>query len=181
MYHYPLSAPAKYGAFMRMVHRSLWALLITLCITTPVQALHSPTGTNLEEINHHQAAASTALIMGDHTLLERGNYAVSGNAYASGWDVTPSMAPGVCPFRQNRGNDGVLVFPTASPTPSCAPDPGWSTPSSPRCPGPNPRFNFRLPSVISSWIHRSRATFCSVSSTVLGPTVPKIPRSFWTT
>jgi len=72
---------------LRTVHRSLWALLITLCITTPAHALHSPAGTNLEEINHHQAAATTALIMGDHTLLERGKYAVSGHAYVSGWDT----------------------------------------------------------------------------------------------
>jgi hypothetical protein len=72
---------------MRMGQRYILVQLIILFITTPAHALHSPGGTDLVEINHHQAAATAALIMGDHTLLEPSNYAVSGHVYMSGWDT----------------------------------------------------------------------------------------------
>ena len=70
-----------------MVQKPVIILMIALGITSPAHALSSPAGTNLVEINHHQAAATTALIMGDHSLLEPGNYAVSGHVYLSGWDT----------------------------------------------------------------------------------------------
>ena len=72
---------------MSMAQRYVLVLLITLCITTPVQAVHSPVGTDLEEINHHQASATAGLIMGDHTLLEPGKFAVSGHAHVSSWNT----------------------------------------------------------------------------------------------
>lgn len=72
---------------MNTAHRFFLGILISLCIAAPVQALHFPVGTDLEEINHHQAGAASALIMGDHTLLEQGKYAVSGHVHMSGWDT----------------------------------------------------------------------------------------------
>lgn len=69
---------------MSMGKKIILILLIALGITSPAHALYYLTSTNLEEINHHQAAAATALILGDHTLLEPGNYAISSNVYISG-------------------------------------------------------------------------------------------------
>lgn len=70
---------------MRSFHPYFLAALVAVLIATPVQALHSPSNTNLEEINHHQAGASAALIMGDHTYLEPGRVAASGHIHLSGW------------------------------------------------------------------------------------------------
>ncbi len=70
---------------MRSFHPYFLAALVAVLIATPVQALHSPSNTNLEEINHHQAGASAALIMGDHTYLEPGRVAASGHLHVSGW------------------------------------------------------------------------------------------------
>ncbi len=70
---------------MNAAPRYLPAILLTLCFTTTVQAVRSPVNTNLEEINHHQAGATAALLMGDHTFLKPREIAVSGHAYMSGW------------------------------------------------------------------------------------------------
>jgi len=70
---------------MRTAHRNILSILFIFIITTPVQAVRSLLETNLEEINHHQAGVSAALIMGDDTLLKRGRIAVSGNAHVSSW------------------------------------------------------------------------------------------------
>lgn len=48
-------------------------------------AFRSPTNTNLEKINHHQAGATSGLLLGDHTLLEQGDFGVSGQVSVSGW------------------------------------------------------------------------------------------------
>ncbi|MCK9996166.1 MAG: hypothetical protein KAH56_07790 [Candidatus Krumholzibacteria bacterium] len=70
---------------MNTAQRFFTVTLLTFCFTTPVQAVRSPTDTNLEEINHHQAGATAALLLGDHTFLKQGEIAVSGHAYLSGW------------------------------------------------------------------------------------------------
>jgi hypothetical protein len=58
-----------------------FALLATVWATHPALA----SGTNLEEINHHQAGASASLLMGDHTLLQQGEFSFSGHGYVSSW------------------------------------------------------------------------------------------------
>jgi len=75
----------NYGAIMSTTQRLVCIILALVCVASPVQAVRSPSGTNLEEINHHQAAASAALILGDHTLLEKGDFSFSGQGYLSGW------------------------------------------------------------------------------------------------
>ena len=70
---------------MRTVRQYILVILLPLSFTTQAGAVHSPLETNLEEINHHQAGAAAALILGDHTLLKPGKIALSGHAYASGW------------------------------------------------------------------------------------------------
>lgn len=70
---------------MNTTRRLVGIILALVCMASPVQAVRSPGNTNLEEINHHQAGASAALILGDHTLLEKGEFAFSGQVYLSGW------------------------------------------------------------------------------------------------
>ncbi|MEN8006202.1 MAG: hypothetical protein ABFS42_04265 [Candidatus Krumholzibacteriota bacterium] len=70
---------------MNRVQRHVSVILLILCTAFPAQAVRSPSETNLEEINHHQAGAAAALLMGDHTLLEQGRIAVSGHVHVSGW------------------------------------------------------------------------------------------------
>jgi hypothetical protein len=65
--------------------RFLAATLLILAASGPALAQRSPTNTNLAEINHHQAGAAAALLLGNHTLLERGQVGVSGHVYVSGW------------------------------------------------------------------------------------------------
>lgn len=60
-------------------------ILLTLGSAPAALAVRSPGGTNLEEINHHQAGASSALLMGDHTLLEQGEFGFSGHVHISSW------------------------------------------------------------------------------------------------
>ena len=70
---------------MNAVQRYVLVLLSIPCLATPVLAVHSPSDTNLEDINHHQAGASAALVMGDHTLVKPGKFAVSGHVHLSSW------------------------------------------------------------------------------------------------
>lgn len=70
---------------MSRAHPYVLLILLIVGIAPPVQAVRAPGNTNLEEINHHQAAASAALVMGDHTLLKQGDYAFSGHVHLSGW------------------------------------------------------------------------------------------------
>ncbi len=70
---------------MSTAHRIVLVLLLAFGMATPVLAVSSPSNTNLEEINHHQAGASAALILGDHTLVEPGEMAVSGHLHLSSW------------------------------------------------------------------------------------------------
>lgn len=70
---------------MRAAQFFILVILLILSTTTPAGAVRSPTETNLEEINHHQAGATAALILGDHTLLKPGKIAISGHAHVSGW------------------------------------------------------------------------------------------------
>lgn len=73
------------GAVMKRTLRYILVFILAAGPASRVFALHSPSNTNLDEINHHQAAASAALIMGDHTLLGRGDYSLSGQVFVSGW------------------------------------------------------------------------------------------------
>ncbi len=70
---------------MRTVRLYILVILLPLSFTTQAGAVSSPSETNLEEINNHQAGATAALILGDHTLLKPGKIAVSGHAHVSGW------------------------------------------------------------------------------------------------
>lgn len=64
--------------------RSALVFLLAILIARPALAQRSP-GTNLEEINHHQEGATAALLLGDHTILEKGDFSVSGDLSMSSW------------------------------------------------------------------------------------------------
>ncbi len=70
---------------MRTVQISTLTILLLLSFTIPAGAVRSPSETNLEEINNHQAGATAALILGDHTILKPGKIAISGHAHVSSW------------------------------------------------------------------------------------------------
>ena len=70
---------------MRSTQLFIPAILFLISLATPAGAVRLSSRTNLEEINNHQAGATAALILGDHTLLEPGKIAISGHAHVSSW------------------------------------------------------------------------------------------------
>lgn len=70
---------------MKTVRRLILASLLVLGSSPAALAARTPMETNLEEINHHQAGAVSAMLLGDHTFLDRGEFGVSGHVYLSGW------------------------------------------------------------------------------------------------
>jgi|GEM_PF-6452055 len=70
---------------MMAIKRSVPVFLFTVLWATSTFAQMSLLNTNLDEINHHQEAAAAVLILGDHTILEKGDFSVSGDVSLSSW------------------------------------------------------------------------------------------------
>ena len=61
------------------------AVLLITSVAPQSHALTQPNDTDLEDISHHQQGAVSALLLGDHTLLDPGEYSISGDVYLSSW------------------------------------------------------------------------------------------------
>jgi hypothetical protein len=70
---------------MTRIPTFILGLLLVTTLGTRAHALHSPSNTDLEDITHHQQGAVSALLMGDHTLLDPGEFSISGDVHVSGW------------------------------------------------------------------------------------------------
>lgn len=83
-------------------------LLLFICAVPQAHALSQPNNTNLADINHHQQGATSALLLGDHTLLEPGEFSVSGDVYLSSWTTDALYGAWGLSFQGGLGDRWVL-------------------------------------------------------------------------
>jgi hypothetical protein len=73
------------GAEMKQKQVIALLALILTCAAPGAHALTQPTDTDLEDMTHHQQGATSALLVGDHTLLDPGEFSVSADVHVSSW------------------------------------------------------------------------------------------------
>lgn len=70
---------------MPRLRTMILAVLLITSVAQQSHALTQPTNTDLEDITHHQQGATSALLLGDHTLLDPGEFSISGDVHLSSW------------------------------------------------------------------------------------------------
>ena len=70
---------------MKQTRIFVFVILIFACTAPGAHALTQPNDTDLEEMSHHQQGATSALLLGDHTLLDQGEFSISGDVHLSSW------------------------------------------------------------------------------------------------